>query len=52
MTAPFDRILSLSIDMCHWQLDQLADQRGLRAMFRRWQVRRTLRKLERRIPHV
>jgi len=52
MTAPFDRTLSLAIDLCHWQLDQLAGQRGVRAMFRRWQVRRQLRKLERRIPHV
>jgi len=52
MNTSFDRQLSLAIDLCHWRLDQLAGQRGLRAMFRRWQMRRRLRKLERRIPHV
>jgi hypothetical protein len=52
MTAPFDRKLSLAIDLCHWQLDQLRRMRGVRGMLLRWRVRRRLRKLERRIPHV
>jgi len=52
MNAPFDRRLSLDIDLCHWQLDRLAGERGLRAMLRRWLIRRQLRRLERRIPHA
>ena len=48
----FDRNLSLAIDKCHWQLDQLAGRRDPIAMLRRAYVRLSLRWLERQIPHV
>ncbi len=46
----FDRILSLKIDSLHDELDRLASRRGLRVCWRRWQLRRQLRRLEARIP--
>lgn len=52
MNTPFDVPLSLRIDVCEWELQQLAGKRGLRAMLRRWRINRRLRKLARMIPHA
>lgn len=49
-TSLFDRILSLKIDSIYDELDHLASQRGLRVWWRRWQLRRQLRRFEARIP--
>lgn len=49
-THPFDRQLSLAIDATHDELNRLHDRRGLRAWWRRWQLRRQLRKLEAQVP--
>lgn len=49
-TIPFDRQLSLALDAIHDELDSLSCQRGLRAWWWRFLLRRQLRKLEARIP--
>ena len=47
---PFDRKLSLAIDLCHWQLEQLSGRRDALTAVRRCYVRLLLRWLEGQIP--
>ncbi len=49
-SIPFDKQLSLAIDMVHSELDRYSWQRGLFAMWRRFCLRRQLRKLEAMVP--
>lgn len=47
---PFDKCLSLAIDVLHDQLNQLACRRGVTVGLRRWWLKRKLRRLEAKIP--
>lgn len=49
-THHFDRQLSLAIDAAHYELDWLASKQSLWALWRRFCLRRQLRKLEAQVP--
>lgn len=46
----FDKQLSLSLDAAHDELERLSCQHDLRAWWRRFCLKRQLRKMEARIP--